>query len=450
MTIEKGPSYKLEFDAHANRPTKVRSKMGRAGPPYAEYWHDELALDTERRTYRGEFEMTAADDATVERAVHVGGALASTGGPFTVCIDNVKLIDPQFHRTDEAESAPPPDVRVNQLGYLPDLVKRATVRADASAALDWEIRDDAGRRAASGKTVVFGEDPASGERVHVVDFSSLRKPGKGYTLHVDKSTSRPFDIAPDLYRHVKYDALAYFYHNRSGIPIAMPYAGAEAWTRPPGHESDAKVPCAPGAGCNYSLDVHGGWYDAGDHGKYGVNGGISGWTLLDFYERLKEKGSLADFGDGKLAIPERGNGVPDLLDEARWEVEFLLRMQVPDGAPRAGMAHHKIHDKEWTGLATAPHEDKMERFLYPPSTAATLNLAAAAAQAARVFQSIDRAFSSRCLVAAEKAWSAAQANPQVYAPASPAVGGGPYDDTNAGDEFYLAASHLFVTTGKKS
>jgi endoglucanase len=449
MTIQKGHAYQVEFDAHATRPTKVRSKVGMAGPPYAEYWHDELALGTERRTYRGEFRMTADDDATAELAMHVGGTLASGGGSFTVCIDNVKLVDPDFQRKDEAKNAPPPDVRVNQLGYLPGLPKRATVRSDAAAPLDWELVSDAGARVASGKTAVFGDDAASGERVHVVDFSSFRKPGKGYTLRVDKSQSHPFDIAPDLYRRPKYDALAYFYHNRSGIPIAMPYAGAETWTRPAGHETDASVRCAPGAGCSYALDVHGGWYDAGDHGKYAVNGGISVWTLLDLYERFKEKGSVADFGDGKLAIPERSNGVPDLLDEARWEIEFLLRMQVPDGAPRAGMAHHKIHDKEWTGLATAPHEDKVDRFLYPPSTAATLNLAAAAAQAARVFQPIDRAFSARCLVAAEKAWSAAQANPPVYAPASPSVGGGPYDDTNVGDEFYWAASELFVTTGKK-
>src|SRR5204863_121315 len=105
--------------------------------------------------------------------------------------------------------------------------------------------------------------------------------------------------------------------------------------------------------------------------------------------------------------------------------------------------------KEWTGLGTAPHEDKTERLLYPPSTAATLNLAAVAAQAARVFQPFDRAFAARCLASAEKAWGAAQANPQLFAPASPAVGGGPYDDMNVGDEFYWAAAELFVTTGKK-
>jgi endoglucanase len=449
MNIQKGHAYAIQFDAHASRPTKIRPKVGMAGPPYAEYWHDEVALTTERRTYRGDFRMNADDDPTAELAVHAGGALASSGPAFTVCIDNVKLVDPEFARNDGPKTQPSPDVRVNQLGYLPELPKHASVRTDVATPLGWELRDHASSVVASGKTIVFGKDGTSGDRVHVVDFSSFRTAGKGYTLTVDKATSYPFDIAPDIYRRLKYDALAYFYHNRSGIPIVMPYAGGEAWTRPAGHMSDAKVPCAPGSGCSYSLDVHGGWYDAGDQGKYVVNGGISVWTLLDLYERTRERGtSVADFGDGKLAVPEQGNGVPDLLDEARWELEFLLRMQVPEG-PRAGMVHHKIHDKEWTGLGTAPHEDKMERYLYPPSTAATLNLAAVAAQCARIFQPFDRPFAARCLQAAERAWSAAQAHPDTFAPASPVVGGGPYDDNAVGDEFAWAAAELFITTGKK-
>ena len=72
---------------------------------------------------------------------------------------------------------------------------------------------------------------------------------------------------------------------------------------------------------------------------------------------------LAEFGDGKLAIPENKNGVPDILDEARYEIEFMLKMQVPDGQPKAGMVHHKIHDEKWTALGMAAHEDTMKRYL---------------------------------------------------------------------------------------
>ncbi len=54
-----------------------------------------------------------------------------------------------------------------------------------------------------------------------------------------------------------------------------------------------------------------------------------------------------------MNIPENNNGVPDLLVEAGWELDFLLKMQVPEGQSLAGMAHHKIHDAAWTGLPTA-------------------------------------------------------------------------------------------------
>jgi len=120
---------------------------------------------------------------------------------------------------------------------------------------------------------------------------------------------------------------------------------------------------------------------------------------------------------------------------------------VPEGEKLAGMVHHKVHDKAWTALGLAPHDDPIERFLYPPSTAATLNMAANAAQAARIWHGIDKAFAEKCLVAAERAWKAAEANPAIYAKPG-GVGGGPYDDDNVTDEFYWAASELFLTTKK--
>src|SRR5262245_57531128 len=168
------------------------------------------------------------------------------------------------------------------------------------------------------------------------------------------------------------------------------------------------------------------------------------------YERSRHIAGAdqAALGDGRLAIPERANGVPDILDEARWEVDFLLKMQVPDGRSDAGMAHHKMHDQNWTGIPTRPEPDSQPRQLAPVSTAATLNLAAVGAQAARIWQTIDPAFANRALTAAQKAYAAAKANPSRFAPASDSNGGGPYDDTTVTDELYWAAAELFVTTGQ--
>ncbi len=354
-----------------------------------------------------------------------------------------------------ARRAPPvPPLRANQVGYLPQFAKRATLATAADAPATWQLVDAAGQVLATGSTRPFGDDPDSGERVHQLDFSGYRTPGDGLRLRVGAETSTPFAISTAAYERLVRDAFKYFYHNRSGIPIEEPYAGGQQWTRPAGHLSDRTAPCAPDAGCDYVLDVSGGWYDAGDHGKYVVNGGISAWTLLALYERMlhRASGELERFGDGKLGIPEQGNGVPDLLDEARWEVEFLLRMQVPEGKPRAGMAHHKIHDEKWTSIGTRPPTDTaeigMRRFLRPVSTAATLNLAAVAAQAARIWKGLDDAFAARCLLAAERAYAAARANPRVFITDQDGTGGGAYSDDHVEDEFYWAAAELAITTGK--
>ena len=337
---------------------------------------------------------------------------------------------------------------MNQLGYLPKLSKIAVLVSDAKEPQDWQLLDQGGKAVAEGKTKVIGPDESSGDSVHQIDFSQVEAAGKGYTLKSGDAVSDPFDISPDLYSKLKYDAFKYFYLNRSGIELKMPFTGREDLARPAGHPKDVAA-CAPDTDCKYKLDVTGGWYDAGDYGKYVVNGGISVWTLMNWYERAKYLGGgVKAFADGKANIPESGNKIPDVLDEARWEVEFMLEMQVPEGQPLAGMAHHKMHDESWTDLALKPHESKAVRYLRPPSTAATLNLAATAAQAARIWKEIDPAFSKKCLTAAERAWKAAKANPKRFAPAADTNGGGPYDDEHVDDEFYWAAAELFITTEK--
>ncbi|WP_406318957.1 glycoside hydrolase family 9 protein [Streptosporangium sp. NBC_01639] len=339
-------------------------------------------------------------------------------------------------------------VKVNQVAYVPGVPKQATVVTSAGTQQTWTLKNSAGAAVATGQTTVKGADALSGDTVHTVDFSSYDTAGTGYTLSVGGETSYPFDISADPLKKLRYDALAFYYHQRSGIPIEAQHVGS-AYARPAGHlnvspnQGDNNVPCR--TSCGYTLDVRGGWYDAGDHGKYVVNGGISAWQLLDEYERAVSFGDKAALGDGRLNIPEKSNGVPDILDEARWEVDFLLKMQAP-----GGLVHHKVADAAWTGLPTIPHQDSQPRQLAPVSTAATLNTAAVAAQCARLWKTIDAAFADRCLTAAEKAYTAAKANPALYAPASDGTGSGPYNDNKVTDEFYWAAAELYLTTGKSA
>ncbi|RAK52441.1 glycoside hydrolase family 9 protein [Phenylobacterium deserti] len=370
-----------------------------------------------------------------------------------------------------AEPAASP-IRFNQLGFAPDAPKLAVVADSASAPLSWRLVDGRGRTQASGRTEVVGADSASGEHLHRIDFSGVRTAGDGFKLVVGQTQSRPFAIQPARYERLKFDALGYFYENRAAVPIEPRFVSRPDLARPAGHPSE-KLTCFSGKdnagntwpGCDYTLDVTGGWYDAGDHGKYVVNAGVSVWTLLNAYERLAPKGS--PFADGRGRIPEAGNGVDDLLDETRVELEFLLRMQVPQGKrlsvpvgaqgrgkplvfspiDAGGMAHLKAHDQRWTGLPMRPDKDPETRFLYGPTTSATLNLAAAAAQCGRIWRTIDPAFAERCLGAARSAYAAAKRNPEVYALGDFAGGGG-YGDSKLADEFFWAASELYATTGE--
>jgi endoglucanase len=442
-----GRDYAFSFDASADPNSTVRVAVQLGVAPFTSYLTRDLPMTAAGGHF--EFGFTATEDTNAAQVVFQIGANAA---PYTICIDNVSL--------SGGEEEPPyvpdtgPRVRVNQIGYLPDSPKHATLVTESTTAMPWELRNAAGDVVASGQTAPRGVDQASGQNVQSIDFSEYGVAGTGYTMVADGQTSHPFDISGSIYQQLRSDSLQFFYIQRSGAAIDGALVGAQ-YARPAGHlgvapnQGDTDVPCQAGV-CDYRLDARGGWYDAGDHGKYVVNGGIATAQLLSAFERTKTAptaGFGAALGDSTLRVPERGNSVPDVLDEARWELEFLLRMQVPDGEPKAGMAHHKMHDRNWTGLPLAPQDDPQPRELHPPSTAATLNLAAAAAQGARLFAPYDKAFADRALAAAKKAYAAAKANPAIFADPNDGNGGGSYSDNDVSDEFYWAAAELYLTTG---
>jgi endoglucanase len=445
VRLEDAHVYLTDFVARSSEPTHVRARVGSAGPPYVDYWASGADVGTTDQRFLGHFQKPNDGARLAELTLQLGGSAARAGA--RVCFDRISLSDPEFTPPAPPVSERAPRVRINQVGYVPKHQKLAVLATADKQPLAWTLRRADGSTVAEGKTQVHGEDPASGELVHHIDFSAVDDVGEGYTIAVGDQISPPFSIGQNLYQTLRNDALAYFYYNRSGIPIEMPYAAHERWTRRAGHPSDAKAACRADAGCNYTLDASGGWYDAGDHGKYVVNAGITVWTLLNLWERA-DASTRARMADGTLRIPERDNGVPDLLDEVRWELEWMLRMQVPAGKPHAGLAHHKIHEDKWSPLPHDPANEAEPRYLHRPSTAAGLNLAAVTAQAARVWRELDPAFAKRCLTAAEVAYAAALAEPELFAPSDDNVGGGPYDDKDLADEFYWAAAELYVTTGK--
>ena len=294
--------------------------------------------------------------------------------------------------------------------------------------------------------------------------------------------SHEFRIDNSIYDGVLRDSFNYYYQNRSGIPIEEKYitSGDKSTLAHSeyGHNPDKAYVQSKwqdlykGDGSDvekkYEIEATYGWYDAGDHGKYVVNGGVSVWTLQNAYEMSKKLGTDKKWTDGSVVIPEGDDNIPDALQEAKVELDWFFDMIVDSKDPYygkdAGMVYHKLHDHKWTGLAI--HSWKYEgfenciRIVKPPTYAATLNMVACAAQASRLWEEFDPAYAAQCLEYAKAGYEAVLNSGDgwkvkegswdkdiYFAPLDQAKGGGPYGDTYVYDDMYWAASELFITTG---
>ncbi len=183
----------------------------------------------------------------------------------------------------------------------------------------------------------------------------------------------------------------------------------------------------------------GGWYDAGDYGRYTVPVAV---TLADLFLAYEIAPEL--FGDAGN-IPESGNGRPDILDECRWALDWLFRMQ----DPASGGAYHKQSTANFPGMIM-PHRDLAPMHILPVSPTATADLAAVMAAAARIFAKTDAVYASRCRAAAERAWQWLSAHPRAPQYKNPPANRtGEYGDSSDADERAWAAVELYRLTGKK-
>ena len=475
LEIVSGHQYRVQYEITPSNSGKYYTKIGNLDGNL-EVWHnmsngydldatwDPIQIGA-GETKRVDLTFTANQNVDIaEWAFHLGGDGQYTpGGCFpagtVITFDNMSLTDLTSGENDyiKPEVWQRADILTNQVGYFSKREKKATLLCTDKSSVKFELIDESGKSVYEGKSEYFGYDADSEDTVHIIDFSDFEGSGTFRLETADGASSREFKIfgvdEVSDYSALLYDSLNYFYQNRSGIPIESQYISSgdkNSLARAAGHTSDyAEVQHTWGySGTSGSLDVTGGWYDAGDHGKYVVNGGISLWLLQNMYEFALMNGTEKNFADGALTIPESGNGYPDLLDEARFEMDWMLKMQI-DGSDYDGMAYHKAHDEKWTGLGVAPADDDKKRIIKPPSTAATLNLAACAAQSARLWKELDSDFADKCLSAAEKAYSAAKKHPDMYAPLDEAIGGGAYGDNDVTDEFCWAAEELYLTTGDK-
>ncbi len=283
--------------------------------------------------------------------------------------------------------------------------------------------------------------PAGPEQSKQADFSSFTQPGEYYLQVEGVGDSDTFVIGDDVYSALHDAVLKAYYFNRASTALEESYAGQ--WARPAGHpDTEVRVHSSAASTARPEgtiISSPKGWYDAGDFGKYTVNSGISVFTMLAAYEHFP-----TFYANRDVNIPESGDDMPDILDEVRWNLDWLATMQDEDGG-----VYHKLTTLNFAG-AVMPADGTAQRYVIGKATAPTLDFAAMMAMASRIYQPFDATAAAAWLEQAEAAWAWAQANDNVSYQQPSDVQTGGYGDGFFGDEFAWAAAELFLTTGDMS
>ena len=325
------------------------------------------------------------------------------------------------------------DIAVNQLGYENSFSKIAVAKDDGDEFK--VVNAENGEVVMTGKAQAPVFDTTNNINVYQYDFSQITESGT-YYIENKNGRSYPFVIGKNIYKDAFKSVIHALYFQRCGCELPEKYAGKFKHGACHLQKSAKIVP-----DCTEELpDVTGGWHDAGDFGRYVTPANQCIHNLMYIYELYKSGKEL------KLNIPETENEVPDILNEARWEIEWMLKMQ-----DRNGGVHHKLCATDMPELIM-PENDKSEIFVSPYSLQATAGFAAAMAAASRAYSEFDRAFSDRLFGASIRAYDFAKANLDtipVYYKETPPCGGGTYGDSCVWDELYWASAELFRTTGDK-
>ena len=332
------------------------------------------------------------------------------------------------------------EIKVDQVGYLPNATKVALVSAKKPATEFTVNQAKDGKPVFRGNLSPARDDFDTGDNVQAADFTkAVIKPGTYYVDVPGVGRSWDFDIAPDVYNKAWRLAMRSFYGQRCGIAVDL---GPEfpTYKHEACHLDGAFHPSSGKTGPHVSK---GGWHDAGDYGRYVVNSGISTGTLLWAFEMYGPRLKTVNLG-----LPESGNGTPDMLNEIRWNLDWMLSMQDEDG----GVWHKQTSDKFPDFIM--PEKDKLPSHVIGTggepfkSSCATGDFAAVMAIAGRVYQPYNPAYGNKCLRASQKAWEWLAKHPNIAFRNPPGISTGEYGDTNCADEQLWASAELFRTTGE--
>jgi endoglucanase len=337
---------------------------------------------------------------------------------------------------NQAESVPWA-IKVDQVGYSLNGPKVAMVSAPGTTFEVLRSSDNAS--VFRGKLTSALTDENSGDKVQAADFSAFKQAGRYYISVPGVGRSWDFEVGPNVFERTYYMAMRSFYGQRCGTAVDM---GPEfpGFTHPACHLHGK---FSPTSGASGPRDNIGGWHDAGDYGRYMVNSGITTGTLLWTWEIYGEKIKKIS-----LKIPESGNGTPDILNETRWNLEWMLKMQDSDGG-----VWHKQTSTNFSGFIS-PDDDKLPSEVIGTgsapykSTCATAELAVAGAIAARTYQPFDPKFAAHALDTARKAWAWTEKYPNVTFKNPQGIVSGEYGSKDCRDERLWAAAELWRTTGE--
>jgi hypothetical protein len=230
-------------------------------------------------------------------------------------------------------------IRINQLGYRPEGIKVAVWCAKKAIEINSFQLCDAG----SSKVVFQGSSiEAFGaygpfSQTSRIDFSEFSKPGR-YFLRAGKATSPVFEISENVYRGTADFCLRYMRQQRSGF---NPFLNDSCHTHD-GYTMYGPMPDST------PVDVVGGWHDASDYLQYVATSANATYHLLAAFRDFPNV-----FSDNHLANGLDGiNGRADVLDEATWGLQWLLKMH-----PRADWMFNQVgDDRDHQGMRI-PRED---------------------------------------------------------------------------------------------
>jgi len=333
-------------------------------------------------------------------------------------------------------------IKVNQLGFYVDSKKVAVVPSSTETRFSI-VRTGDNVVVYRGLMSTPKRWSYSGETVSIADFSQFNQKGT-YYVSVGQLTSNIFEISEkDIFKNLVISSLKAFYFWRSSTKIDSAYAqfGDVNFARKAGH-LDTNVSVHVSAQNAFrpagtKLSAPKGWYDAGDYNLYTINAGPAVFSLLQLYEQKKSFFKVLNTN-----IPESKNSIPDLLDEVKYEIDWLLSMfdSTDDGV------YFKLTSKSFCGMVM-PHEDTYARFMVGKSTTSALVFSAMMAKFYRSFKEYDGHYADSCLQLSKRAYNWALKNPNVAFKNPTDITTGGYGDSFFEDEFTWANIELYLSTG---